>query len=131
MTTFYRTLPRGDDFSVLAEDDGKVAYAYLLHDKNIVSDLWLYNQAPTPESPEWRDRARMPFLNPRNFVIEEKMASPITENDIIKIETKLNEDGELEVELYITGNLYGLLKAGAKPGWNIAAEGWPSGKETV
>ena len=31
--------------SVVLEDDGRVAYAYLLEKDTIVSDVWLYNVA--------------------------------------------------------------------------------------
>jgi len=55
------------DYSVVIEDDGKVAYAYLLNKDEIVSDVWLYNQRQTPEQPEWTEKSRMPFLNPRNY----------------------------------------------------------------
>src|SRR4030095_4225145 len=52
------------------EDDGKVAYAYLLWKDDIVGDVWLYNRCPTPDIPEWTDRTRIPFANPREFVGE-------------------------------------------------------------
>ena len=32
-------------YSAVFEDDGKVAYAYLLDDGRIVADVWLYNRA--------------------------------------------------------------------------------------
>jgi len=53
--------------SVMLEDDGRVAYAYLLQDGKVVGDVWLYNVVETPERVDWKDRSQMPFLNPKRF----------------------------------------------------------------
>ena len=51
-------------YSVVFDDDGRVAYAYLLnHQGNIISDVWLYNQCKTPKEPEWKTSNNMPFAN--------------------------------------------------------------------
>ncbi|WP_375157246.1 hypothetical protein [Bradyrhizobium sp. RDT46] len=58
-----------DESAVIIEDDGKVAYAYML-DRNgkICSDVWLYNRCPAPIEPEWHDAANLPFANPASLV---------------------------------------------------------------
>ncbi len=53
--------------SLIVEDDGRVAYAYLLDGKQMIADVWLYNVAPTPDHQDWKDRSQMPFLNPRDY----------------------------------------------------------------
>jgi hypothetical protein len=55
------------ELAVVIEDDGRVAYAYLLEHGKVVADVWLYNVAAAPESVDWADRAAMPFLNPRAY----------------------------------------------------------------
>ena len=32
------------NYSAIFEDDGRVAYAYLLHDGHIIADVWLQDQ---------------------------------------------------------------------------------------
>lgn len=55
-------------FSVVIEDDGRVAYGYLLHNGEIIGDVWLYNCIEPKSPPDWNDFARMPFQNGRDFV---------------------------------------------------------------
>ena len=53
-------------YSAVFEDDGEVAYGYMMIDKNIVSDVWLYNTADTPTTSPWRDGAdELPFRTNR------------------------------------------------------------------
>lgn len=61
-------------YSVLFEDDGKVAYAYLRDGARVVADVWIYNCGDAPETPEWKlpdARSRLPFTNPRGYVRDE------------------------------------------------------------
>jgi hypothetical protein len=53
------------------EDDGKVAYAYLKKDNEIVGDLWLYNRCKTPVKPEWKDKKNIPFANSKEYIGEQ------------------------------------------------------------
>lgn len=68
--------------SVVIEDDGRVAYAYLLDGARIVGDVWLYNVVEAPEDEAWRTQERPPFLNPKRFcasgVARLHVSSPIT-----------------------------------------------------
>lgn len=55
--------------SVVVEDDGRVAYAYLLGEENhIVGDVWLYNRCGAPREPEWTTLQAAPFANSAEFV---------------------------------------------------------------
>lgn len=112
----------GAGYSCVVEDDGKVAYAYLLNQSGIVSDLWLYNCAETPSKPEWSDRTKMPFANPIEFANCAAMAPPINTAEDVEVEWRFNGDFTLHsVVLSIRGVPYGRLAPGAKPGWCIAA----------
>jgi hypothetical protein len=107
-------------YEVAFEDDGRVAYAYLRHDAKIVSDVWLYNSAPTPAQPEWRDRSKMPFLNPQGFVTDKRPPVPSRPEDV---SARWVYDGDelKEVEIFLKGELWAKLAPGVKPGWSKAA----------
>ncbi len=62
------------DLEAVFEDDGRVAYAHVVKDKRIMGDVWVYNRAPAPAQPEWTDRERAPFLNPRDYVTDDVAA---------------------------------------------------------
>ena len=103
-------------YSVMFEDDGRVAYAYLREGRKIVSDVWLYNSGATPETPEWTNPDRLPFANPRGFVLSEKPPAVLKPADV---SVRWIRRGELltAVEVYLNGDLYGRLAPGKKPGW--------------
>jgi len=69
---FYQTFFKEDkNYSVVIEDNGQVAYAYLLKDGNIVSDVWLYNQIKTPEISDWPNKESLPFLNSKEYTFND------------------------------------------------------------
>lgn len=104
------------DYSIIVEDDGKVAYAYLLKGSDIIGDLWLYNQAPTPSITAW-ERKDLPFLNPDEYVKE--TISPIKAKSELEINWSFKITGELEyVLIYVRGRLIAKLTLGSKPGWS-------------
>ena len=104
-------------YSGLFEDDGKVAYAYLLDDGRIVADVWLYNRAATPDSPEWRDHSKAPFLNPRGFTPEVPFVPPADESEV---EFTWSSDAQGRTTLHV------LIAPGSKPGWcKLAAKDGP------
>jgi hypothetical protein len=112
--------------AVVLEDDGRVAYAYLLRDESLVSDVWLYNVEATPEHVDWKDRSAMPFLNPRGFCADE-------------LTPRLREDAVIycrwlphAVEVLIDEVLIARLEPGAKPGWSkLAARSGPLARPLV
>ena len=101
--------------AIVLEDDGRVAYAYLLEGDEIVGDVWLYNVAPTPETVNWRDRASTPFLNPRKYCAEESV--PQLRGDST-VSCQWSEEG---AEVTIDGVRMARLVRGSKPGWSRLA----------
>lgn len=123
MSTFFTRFDCSDgQHACIIEDNGRVAYAYLLCRDEVVGDLWLYNQASTPSTPEWNDRSKMPFLNAKEYVDVIRMAHPIMSTEEIAIHW-IDSASALAVELSLSlrGQLYGILASGMKPGWTIAA----------
>lgn len=47
---FVSSTSRDPQYSAVFEDDGEVAYGYLLSDGQIISDVWLYNRDDTGPS---------------------------------------------------------------------------------
>ena len=77
--------PAGNLVAVF-EDDGRVAYAYLLEGDDVVADVWVYNRADAPEAPEWADPDKAPFLNPRAFVREAAALEPPSSDADVRFE---------------------------------------------
>lgn len=101
--------------SVILEDDGRVAYAYLLEDEQIVADVWLYNVVATPEEPEWPNPSKMPFLNPRRFCRMDESLPRIGDG---AAQCNWNEKG---VEVMLNGLVVARLAKGSRPGWSRLA----------
>lgn len=66
------------NLNLVIEDDGQVAYAYLLKDGKPASVVWLYNRAPEPEKLE-RPEEPGPIVNPKPFVAEMDFELPAHE----------------------------------------------------
>jgi hypothetical protein len=111
----------GSDYSVVVEDNGRVAYAYLLRGTVVVGDVWLYNRGLAPREPEWTDRSRLPFANPSDFA-DETPVDPIRSREDIGCEWDFSDVAELEeVRVLLRGVLVARLKPGSKPGWSKMA----------
>jgi hypothetical protein len=102
--------------AVVLEDDGRVAYAYLLVAKKIVTEVWLYNVAESPAVPEWRDRSKLPFLNPKAYCRSDKTLPRI--GDCVSVRCVWHAD---RVELVLDDVLAARLAEGTKPGWSLLA----------
>ena len=118
-------------YSVLFEDDGKVAYAYLRDGTRIVSDVWIYNRGDAPQTPEWTlpdARSHLPFTNPAGYVRDE--APPqVREASDISCRWAHDAEGLASVEVLIHGTVYARLKPGSKPGWSrLASRDGPNAK---
>ncbi len=107
-------------YEVVFEDDGRVAYAYLRHLGKFVSDVWLYNSEATPAQPEWADRSKTPFMNPKGFVTDERPPIPSRPDDVT---ARWVYDGDRlkAVEVYLNGRLWAKLAPGVMPGWSKGA----------
>ena len=110
--------------SVVIEDDGKVAYAYLLKNKKIIGDVWLYNRCKAPAKPEWKNPELMPFANPGDFVKEiEGVTCPPESDKSFDIEWKFNINHEFEyVYIYLDKQIFAKISIGDKPGYCILAK---------
>ncbi len=99
--------------AVVVEDDNRVAYAYLIKDEQIVSDVWLYNVAPTPTNVQWEDdEATMPFLNPAKYCKPEPMPRLTSQSAV------LCRWFDEAVDLFVDGIVWAHLKNGARPAWS-------------
>lgn len=105
-------------YSAVFEDDGRVAYAYLLDDEEeIIADVWLYNRCAAPAAPEWRDPSLMPFANPRGFASEEAFAPVENESEVHFRWTRHADGSVAALDVLIRGEVFGRLTARSKPGW--------------
>jgi hypothetical protein len=93
--------PDGDLVAVF-EDDGRVAYAYLLRANTIVADVWVYNRVDAPAVPEWSNPNHAPFLNPREFVREAASISPASSEIDVSFEWRGPREEGLVHELLRT-----------------------------
>jgi len=104
-------------YSVIIEDDGRVAYAYMYWGEDIVGDVWLYNQAETPKETIWVEE-EMPFLNPAEYLKPNINIIPIKDASELRCEWTENSDGLIEMEILLRGKFIAGIAAGSKPGWS-------------
>lgn len=101
------------NLSVIIEDDGRVAYAYLRQGTKIVGDVWLYNVLTAPEAVDWNDRGQMPFLNPGKYARDEP---PIRIDSRLRIAWTVSG-----ASLYSGDVLLARLEINRRPGWSRQA----------
>jgi hypothetical protein len=112
-------------YSVIIEDDEKVAYAYLMDEGAIVSDVWLYNNGETPVTPPWKDGGKMPFANPAMYLTPSDQVLPLTDEDDVIVKWDIHQ-GRLEnVVINIRQQLVAKMEHGSRPGWSrkVIADG--------
>lgn len=116
-----------DRYTVVLDDDDRVAYAYLRERDVIIGDVWLYNQSQAPLNAEWSDPENAPFLNPVEFADENSLGPVVDENDVRVIWSTGSEDFEAVIQIY--GLDWAVLKSGSKPGWcRLAKKSGPLAK---
>ncbi len=104
-------------FTVVVEDDGKVAYAYLRKVAAIVGDIWLYNRCETPDQSEWKDRSKLPFANCKGYMKDEgRITAPVSLEDVAVEWEYAGEQPRAHVFLF--GGLIASVKEGEKPGYS-------------
>ena len=107
-------------YGVIFHDDGRVAYAYMTFDREIISDVWLYNRCETPVIPEWKTTKKMPFANATEFIIDNFTNFPDNEDDIAVF---WQHENNIECAcIYIKGELHAKLVQNQKPGYCICAK---------
>ena len=102
--------------SLVIEDDGRVAYAYLYAEPAgpIVSCVWLYNRDGIEADPPWDDPEALPFPNKRAFMTDEALL--LTDTSVVMCAWDARG-----VELYIDGVRTARLEPGITPGWSRLA----------
>jgi len=122
---FIKRTDQHTGYSAVFEDDGRVAYAYLLDEDKIVADVWLYNSVAAPEQPEWRDPSNAPFLNPRGFASDDRFP-PVADESEVAFSWSHETAGQPVLRLFIRGDYHAMLIPGSKPGWcKLAARNGP------
>jgi hypothetical protein len=104
-------------YTVFFEDNGRVAYAYLLKNEEIISDVWLYNHGLPPSEPEWHSYENLPFVNPINFALNQEVAPAQSSNEILFKWNYIDKQQLISVEIYLREMLCGILEPGLKPGY--------------
>lgn len=119
------------DCKLTFDDDGRVAYAYLKRSDEVVGDVWIYNRCEAPDRPEWRDRAKSPFANPRAYTLADwRMSDPVSPDDV-RVEWD-RDDGHVVAYVYVNGSLVASVGEGDKPGYSrFAAKDGPLARRLV
>jgi hypothetical protein len=107
-----------DYYSVLIEDDSRVAYAYLMEGEDTVGEVWLYNQQPAPTNSNWHEQ-QPPYLNTEEYIDKSVRVFPLTDKSQLYVEwTESPDNGAVEVAIYIREKFIAQISSGSKPGWS-------------
>lgn len=106
---------------VVVEDDGRVAWAFLLRGEVVESEVWLYNVAPAPEAlarPVGASGGRR--LNPRDLC---RTPPPPRIADERKVTARWEVEGGAVKGATVlhAGAPLARLAPGARPGWSAGA----------
>jgi hypothetical protein len=114
--------PADGDETVFIEDNGRVAYAYLMDDAGTVcSDVWLYNRCAAPDEPEWTSPEKLPFANSRAYVrTDAGLELPSSTSDFF-VHWGRDSSGLVHADVRICDRLVARLVPGVKPGWALLA----------
>lgn len=108
-----------ENYTVMVEDDGRVAYAYLLEYGDIIGDVWLYNVDKAPLDDNWAMQPQMPFLNPAEYLAPDANITPIKKNSEVRCEwTESPNDSLIEAAIWIRDKFIAQVVSGSKPGWS-------------
>jgi hypothetical protein len=116
-TVFASARSTDQRYSVVFEDDGTVAYGYILLDEHIVGDVWLYNHGDSPRERHWDIGVRRPpFANPAEFLTTERFI-PVSKSDEVSFVWLYEQSGiPTAVEIWIRNVRHARLSPGSKPG---------------
>jgi len=117
-------------YSAAFEDDGRVAYGYLLDpDQKIIRDVWLYNRCTTPREPEWQTPDLLPFANPMDYARDHSGFTPVQDASDVTVAWVWLNDNRMHAIISIRGDVFGIIENGTKPGWaRMAAKDGPLAK---
>ncbi len=106
-------------YSLVIQDDGRVAYAYLYEGEDLVGDVWLYNQIEPPLTSFWLPED-MPFLNPKEYLADNAKIKSITDKSEVRCEwTESKDTGLIEAAIYVRDKFIASVAVGDKPGWSV------------
>lgn len=106
--------------SVVIEDNGRVAYAYLLQGNEIVGDVWLYNCTEAPDEPLWNDPNKAPYANPAGFA-KARLISPAESGSDFEVKWSIVYGKLRYADIHLRDKLLARLAPGSKPGWCVLA----------
>ncbi|HEY1383485.1 MAG TPA: hypothetical protein VGF43_07705 [Dongiaceae bacterium] len=119
---FETSASRNPRYTAAFDDDGEVAYGYMLRDGKIVSDVWLYNSGETPRDWPWLAPAdELPYPNPVDFADLKGFAPVSTGDDVSFVWSYGHGDVPVAVEFWIRGKLHARITPDSKPGWCVLA----------
>lgn len=107
--------PLKQGYSLIIDDNGSVAYAYLLYDEDILSEVWLYNREPSPYK-NWKDikQEDLPPQNIEKYVTESII--PISFEYSIEDNWDIDSEGMVQVNISINEKLVAILNERHKIG---------------
>ena len=109
-------------YCVVFEDDGRVAYGYLIDPGNeIIADVWLYNRCATPREPEWRTPDLLPFANPMEYAKDHSGFRPVENASEVAVAWAALDTSRMRAIITIRGRVFGIMENGTKPGWAFMA----------
>lgn len=98
------------------EDDGRVAYCYILEDGQIKSDVWIYNRENSPDDADIRHQdASTPPMNPRKYALAAERLPERT--DDVSIEWRIAKGMKPTAVVRVFGLTMAQVSAEAKPGY--------------
>ncbi len=116
------SVSRNPRYSAVFDDDGEVAYGYMLLDGKIISDVWLYNSGEAPSEWPWLgDPDGPPFANPIAFASPARFGAVATRDDLSFVWSYGEGDVPVAVEFWIRGKLHARVTPDSKPGWCVLA----------
>jgi hypothetical protein len=106
----------GDNITkAVFEDDGNVAYCYIIENGEIASDVWVYNRREAPITNPWNDYSDPPYLNPEKYAIKANKL-PESRSDVT-IEW-VNEPGKKPIALVkVFDEVLARISSDVKPGY--------------
>jgi hypothetical protein len=106
-------------WSVVVDDDGRVAYAYLLRNGKITTDVWLYNRVPPPDDFDPAERGSPP-RNPAKYCVVPP-PEPIHAEREVEVVWEAPGGEVKSVSLLIRGAPAARLAPNVRPGWSAGA----------
>lgn len=110
-------------YSVIFDDDGRAAYAYLRDSTGkIVGDVWVYNRCQAPAEPEWHDVENLPCANAAAFTKPHLDFGPVEKVSELTIEWDDTPRKQVRARLFKNDLLIAILAEGVMPGWSSMAK---------